>query len=130
VETTNINSVLQEFNNIHHDIQYTMEDERNNKIQFLHITIHRFERELTYDIYIKPTTTDTMIHQTSCHPTQHKVSGINYLINRLNTYPFEESGKKKEKDIIRQMLKQNNYSENAHISQKLINKYIKTNTKT
>jgi hypothetical protein len=64
----NIKNVLHEFNNIHKGIQYTREDETNNTINFLDITIHRAETKLTYGIYRKPTTTDTMIHQTSCHP--------------------------------------------------------------
>jgi hypothetical protein len=70
-----------------------------------------------------------MIHQTSCHPIQHKISSINYLVNRLNTYLLEENEKKKEKDTIRQMIKQNHYLENAHINQKLNNKYKKKTSK-
>jgi hypothetical protein len=73
LQTTNIQNVLHEFNNIHKDIQYTKEDETNNTINFMDLTIHRTERKLAYNIYRKPTTTDTMIHQSSCHPKQHKL---------------------------------------------------------
>jgi hypothetical protein len=66
-------------------------------INFLDITIYGFENILTYGIYRKPTTTNIMIHKTSCHPIQHNMSGINYLSNRLNTYPLEEKGKSIEK---------------------------------
>jgi hypothetical protein len=126
LQTTNIKNALHEFNNIHKDIlQYTKEDETDNTINFLDITIHRTQRKLIYNIYRKSTTTDTMIHQTSCHPKQHKISGINYLINRLNTYPLDENGKKKENNIIRQMLTQNSYSIDEHITQKLQNNKYK-----
>jgi hypothetical protein len=123
-DTTNINNVLHQFNNIHADIQYTKEDEINNTINFLDVTIHRTEKKLTYNIYRKPTTTDTMIHYTSCHPKQHKLSGIQYLTNRLHTYPLNENAKKKEQNIIKQILTQNSYPPNIHNTQKIKPKQI------
>jgi hypothetical protein len=92
---------------------------QHNPINFLDLTIHRAERKLVYNIYRKPTATDTMIHQTSCHSKQHKISGINYLINRLHTYPLDENGQKKESNIIRKMLTQNSYPIDTHITQNL-----------
>jgi hypothetical protein len=53
-----------------------------------------------------------MIHYTSCHPKQHKISGIQYLTNRLHTYPLDENAKKKEHNIIKQILTQNSYPPN------------------
>jgi hypothetical protein len=128
LQSTNIENMLIEFNNIHKNIQYTREDETNNTINFLDITIHRTERKLTYGIYRKPTTTDTMIHQTSCHPQQHKMSGIRYLVHRLHTYPMEKNEKKKESDIIKQILTQNSYTLNNHIIQSIHNNNYKTAT--
>jgi hypothetical protein len=120
-QSTNIANMLIEFNNIHKNIQYTREDETNNSINFLDITIHRTASKLTYGIYRKPTTTDTMIHQTSCHPQQHKMSGIRYLAHRLHTYPMDKNEMKKESDIIKQMLTNNSYKINNHIIQSIHN---------
>jgi hypothetical protein len=50
-----------------------------------------------------------MIHNTSCHPTEHKISGINYLINRIATYPISECNINKEKQITDYLLKANGY---------------------
>jgi hypothetical protein len=49
--------------------------------------IHRREKELEFEIYRKPTQTDIIIPNDSCHPHEYKISNINYVINRLNTYP-------------------------------------------
>jgi hypothetical protein len=89
-ETTNINLTLQEFNNVHPKLIFTIEKEENSKINFLDITIQRTENKLTYGIHRKITATDTIIHNESCHSTQHKMSAIKYMINRLNTYPLNK----------------------------------------
>jgi hypothetical protein len=58
-EITNINLTLQEFNNIHPKLTFTIEKEENNKINFLDITIQRTENKLTFGIHRKITATDT-----------------------------------------------------------------------
>jgi hypothetical protein len=82
---TDINLTLHEFNNVHPKLLFAMEHEHDNKIDFLNITIQRTENNLTYNIYQKATATDTVIRNSSCHPIQHKMSAISYMINRLNT---------------------------------------------
>jgi hypothetical protein len=56
--------------------------------------MHLREIELEFAIYRKPTQTDT-IPNDSCHPHEHKVSSINYLVNRLNIYPISKEAKEK-----------------------------------
>jgi hypothetical protein len=90
---TDINKTLIEFNNIHHKIQFTIEEEID-KINFLDLSISRTPNHLQFRIFRKPTATDIMIHNTSCHPTKHKMLGINYLINRI-TYPISKHNTKK-----------------------------------
>jgi hypothetical protein len=80
---------------------------KNNKINFLDITIQRLEKELTYGIYRKATATDTIIHNKSCHPPQYKMTAINYMINRLNTYPANKDEKYAEWVMIKHILLQN-----------------------
>jgi hypothetical protein len=82
---TDINKTLLEFNNVNRKIQFSIQEEINNQINFLDLTISRLHDSLQFGIFRKPTTTD-MIHNTSCHPAEHKMSGINYLINSVTIY--------------------------------------------
>jgi hypothetical protein len=82
-ETTNIHNTLHEFNQIHPKLKFKLELETNNQINFLDITINKQVNKLTYNIHRKPTTTDTIIHNTSCHPTEHKIAAINYLMKLI-----------------------------------------------
>jgi hypothetical protein len=96
---TNINDTLTDFNAIHPNIQYTIETQTDNKLNCLDITIENKDNTFTFDIYIKPTTTDLIIHNDSCHPSEHKHSAIRYMINRMNTYHIPTDKKHKETQI-------------------------------
>jgi hypothetical protein len=48
--------------------KFTIEEEKENKINFLDITISKENDNLSFDIYRKPTATDTIIPNDSCHP--------------------------------------------------------------
>jgi hypothetical protein len=104
---TNINDTLSDFNDLHHKIQFTIENEINNQINFLDLTISKHHNNLHFGIYRKHTTTDIMIRNDSCHPNEHKMSGINYLINRITTYPITHSNLNVESQIINHLLKSN-----------------------
>jgi hypothetical protein len=73
---TNIHTVLNCFNNVTSPLQFTIEEEQQQKINFLDITIYRGTDHFTYGIYDKPTATDTIIPLTSCHPLEHIYSAI------------------------------------------------------
>jgi hypothetical protein len=45
----------------------------------------------------------------SCYPYEHKLSGINYLLNRLHTYPITEKAKDIEENTIKKILQNNGY---------------------
>jgi hypothetical protein len=51
---------------------------------------------MEFEIYRKPTHTDIIIPNDSCHPYEHKTSAIKYLINRVNTYPITKEAKRKK----------------------------------
>jgi hypothetical protein len=108
---TNIDNTLNEFNRIHLKIKFTVEKETQNKINCLDVTITKEGNKLTFAIYRKPTTTDSIIHNDSCHPNEHKKSAINYLINRMNTYPLTHTNKDQEQIIIKEILKKNGYQQ-------------------
>jgi hypothetical protein len=109
---TNIDEMLAEFNKQQPTIKFTIEKETHKSINFLDLTIQRQEQKLEYAIYRKPTQTDIIIPNDSCHPHEHKISSINYLMNRLNTYPISEEAKKKELNTIKNTLENNKYDKN------------------
>jgi hypothetical protein len=94
---------------IHPKIKFTMEEEQDNKINYLDITIVKTHNRLQLGIYRKPTTTDHIIHNDSCHPYEYKKAAINYLINRMNKYPLIHTNKSQGKAIINEILVNNNY---------------------
>jgi hypothetical protein len=105
---TNIQDVLGEFNKMHQNLRFTLEQESNNTINYLDISIVRKDEKLEFNIYRKPTTTSTVIHASSCHPIEHKKMAFNYLLNRIDKYPLSLENKKTELNVIKQTAKENN----------------------
>jgi len=102
-----IHSLLNEVNSLTPKLRFTLEEEQDNHIHFLDITITKNPKGLSFDIYRKPTTTDIIIPRDSCHPNKHKTAAINYYCNRLETYHL--TPRNKEKEIIEQILTNNKY---------------------
>jgi hypothetical protein len=63
-------------------MNFTIEKEHHESINFLDLKTHLKSKNLQISIYRKPTQTDIIIPNSSCHPYEHKLSGINYLINK------------------------------------------------
>jgi hypothetical protein len=88
------------------NMQFTIKEEQNNKINFLEITIKKENNTITFDMYRKPTATDTTIPQLMpCHRT--KLSAIRYLQN--TTYLLNDYNKNKEEKIRDHILHNNKY---------------------
>jgi hypothetical protein len=66
---TNIHDVFNSFNNLMPTMKFTMEKEIDNKINFLDVTIQKETDSLFFNVYRKPTTTDTSFRTT---PVTHK----------------------------------------------------------
>lgn len=49
-------------------MKFTMEEENDNKINFLDITISKEDNNISFSIYRKPSTTDTIIQVTHITP--------------------------------------------------------------
>jgi hypothetical protein len=58
---TDINIITKEFNSIHPKTQFTQELEREHRINYLDITIHRKPTQANISIFRKPTYTNTLI---------------------------------------------------------------------
>jgi hypothetical protein len=65
---TNIDIALTEFKEQQPTIEFTAEKELHNSINFLVLSIHRKGKEFEFTIYRKPTQTDIIIRNESCHP--------------------------------------------------------------
>jgi Reverse transcriptase (RNA-dependent DNA polymerase). len=96
-EVTNVYDVLTLFNNITLTLKFTMEEGNDNKINFLDITISKTVNDMSFNIYRKPTTTDTIIRIDSCHPPEHNFVAVRYLTDRLKTYTLNDTDKKRQK---------------------------------
>jgi hypothetical protein len=75
----------------------------------LDITIHTLPTGVYASIYRKPTTSGSLIHVDSCHPIEHKLAGINYLVNRIALYPIPDQEKELETQISQQIANENGY---------------------
>jgi hypothetical protein len=72
-----------------------MEDVKQNKINFLGITIAKEEENISFSIHRKPKTTDTIIPNYSCLPQERKLASIRYLTDRMETYNLNVNNKEK-----------------------------------
>jgi hypothetical protein len=77
-DNTNICRMLDDFNNLAPTLKFTLEEEQDYKINFLDITITKQCDSLAFEIYRKPTATDIIIPNDSCHPREHKIAAIRY----------------------------------------------------
>ena len=89
--------------------KFTIEKEREYKINFLDITIEKEQDKINFDIYRKHTTTNSIFPCDSCHPTEHKMAAVRYLTKRMNKYPMSTDSKDKERKIIKHILQVNKY---------------------
>jgi len=105
--TTNIYDVFNAFINLMPTMKFTIEEEKEYKINFLDITILKENDNLSFDIYRKRTTTDTIMPNDSCHPKEHKLAAIRYLANRMESYILNSINKDKENNMIKQILYNN-----------------------
>jgi len=106
---TDIEEVLNSFNSLVPTMKFTMENEIDITINFLDITIQKGIENLSFDIYRKPITTDTIIPSDSCHQPEHKHAAIRYLVNRMNRYSLSDSSKEVENNILKHILRNNKY---------------------
>jgi hypothetical protein len=84
MDVTNIENTLTDFNSMHLNIQFTIQKETENKLNYLGLTITNLHSTLTRNIFRKPTAIYLITHNNSCHPLVHKKPAIKYVINRMN----------------------------------------------
>ncbi|KAK3735059.1 hypothetical protein QZH41_001737 [Actinostola sp. cb2023] len=110
LKKNNIKTFHQHLNSINKHIQFTIQEETESGLSFLDTTTSRSnEGHITVNIYRKPTHTDRYLDFNSHHPTAHKLSVVNTLLQRANNIPSTEEGKKNELSYVKSVLTANNY---------------------
>jgi hypothetical protein len=66
--------ILKELNELHKHLEFKLTQEEDNQINFLGPGVIRNTTHFDTDIYLKPTTTGTIIHSSSNHPIEHKLT--------------------------------------------------------
>jgi hypothetical protein len=69
-QKTSIMNTLDEFK-----LKFSMQQQTQNRINYLDIAIKKYQNKLRFGINRKPTTTDHLLHNTSCHLHKHKKIG-------------------------------------------------------
>lgn len=107
---TNMEQTLNTLNNLHPKLKFTAEEENNNKLHFLDLTIERHTNHLTYTIFRKPTQTSHTINNMSNHPGSHKRAAFQSMINRALNTPLSATNFNTEVNTIKNIAQENNYS--------------------
>ena len=97
-------------NELHPNINFTMEIESNNSINFLDLTISKHSNFHDFAIFRKPSHTDMVIHNSSYHPRSHKLAAFHSMIHRLSSVPLNNDNFSSELNIIKQIAVNNGYS--------------------
>ena len=88
-------------NNTTKNIKFTKEEEHDNKLAFLDVLLTKTDDgKLNTQVYRKNTHTDQLLNYNSNHPTQHKISCIRTLFNRIDTHCNTEQSKQEERKYI------------------------------
>jgi len=80
-------------------------------IKSLDLTITRKETNLEFDMYHKPSTTDTTVNFLSNHPIEYKMAAFMYQISWLYCLPL--APEKKEWELIQLIARNNNFLQNV-----------------
>jgi len=105
--------MVNNLNKVNKNIQFTLETQIDNKINFLDLTIHISNNKFNFNIYRKPTQTDTIIPNDSNHPFSQKFAYFNSILYRLERVPLNKSNYNNEFNIICDIGIKNNFDINT-----------------
>jgi hypothetical protein len=87
-------------------VKFTREDVKEDSLAFLDCAVKiKEDRNLSIEIYRKPTHTDQYLLFDSHHPLEHKLGVIKTLQHRAKEVPIITQGKKKEQEHLKTALK-------------------------
>ena len=91
-------------NSIKPSIRFTMEVEENGILPFLDVTVTRHEDiNLSTSVYKKSTPTDQYLHFQSNHPSEHKWSVLQTLLDQAKIHSSSTANRKEEERITETM---------------------------
>ena len=94
VKKDKTDDILHTINNTTENIKFTKEEEDNNQLAFLDILLTRTDDgTINTQVYRKKTHTDQILNFYSNHSTQHEISCIRSLFNRIDTHCNTEQAK-------------------------------------
>ena len=128
---TDEDKIENQLNSIQQNLKFNGTEDKHNQINYLDRTIKHDKKELTIDIYRKPTMSDVTIHFTSNNPMEHKLAAYQYLFHRAYNLPITKQARIKELETISEIAHNNGFPTNT--IQKLQNKIkrkIKINRST
>ena len=113
VKKDKTNDILHSKNNTTENIRFRKEEEQNNQLAFLDVLLTRTDDStINTQVYRKKTHTDQILNFNSNHPTQHKISCIKTLFNRIDTHCNTEQAKQTECRYLYSTSIKNNYPRN------------------
>nr|VZI28467.1 unnamed protein product [Spirometra erinaceieuropaei] len=110
IDQDKMNYYAEVLNSIMPDLQFTMEEEVEDKLPFLDVPVCRQPNgELATSVYRKPTNTLQILSYNSNHPPQHKRSCVRALYLRAETHCSTPAAKLNEIKLLRELFRANGY---------------------
>ena len=110
IKESAVTSFLQRLNNQHPQIQFTIEKEKEHKLPFLEVTVHRLaDGRLATDTYRKPTHTGRFLNYESNHPVHVKAAVATSLFDRVKNITVSDEAKRNEYTRVESELSANGY---------------------
>ena len=109
LERTHLENFFHHINNLDLNIKFTMEEESNGELAFIHTLLKRNNGEISVLVYRKPTHTDQYLHYSSHHQTSCTESVVSSLFNRAYSIITNKDDLHKENARIKQVLKETGY---------------------
>nr|VZI13225.1 unnamed protein product [Spirometra erinaceieuropaei] len=110
IERDQVLTFKEQLNAVFPDIQFTMEEEENNQLAFLHVLVYRKDcGGLKIKVFRKATNTTQIQNFNSNHPISHKRSCVRALYQRVETHCSEMEDKVAELQYLRRVMRANGY---------------------
>lgn len=100
---------LNYINNLHPNIQFTMEVQHNNSLSFLDLQVTTNNSQISTSIYRKPTFTGLCLSFFSCCPLKFKINSIRTLIHRGYHLSSSYINFQKEIEFLQNFFSENGY---------------------
>lgn len=108
-----VDSTLLWLNSLHSTINFTKEEERDNKLPFLDILVINDKSNLEFDVYRKPTFTGRLIPSDSFHNYSHKMAALHSMAHRMVSLPLNSTRYDVERNRIVEIGRINGYPDNT-----------------